>query len=68
MYATRIRKNLRLMDFPGRIPFINHLWGCFRIFLKILPIQEEDWVVVDVIEECDEWGLYDIESTKWIHL
>ncbi len=65
MYA-RIRKPLRFMDFPGRIPFLHQLWGCLRHYLKI-PIEEEDWEVVNVIDNC-EWGLYDIESNKWIHL
>lgn len=65
MYATRIRKPLRLMDFPGRIPFLHQLWGCFRLYFKI-PV-EEDWEVVDVIDDC-EWGLYDVEANQWIHL
>lgn len=56
----RIRNPLRLMDLFG-IPFLRQLWGCLRHYLKI-PI--EDW---EVIDDC-EWGLYDIESNKWIHL
>ena len=64
MYATRRRNPLKLMEFPGRIPFLHTLWGCLRHYLKI-PV-EEDWEVVDVID-C-EWGLYDVESNKWIHL
>jgi len=68
MYATRIRKPLRLMDFPGRIPLLTHLWGCLRIYLKMKnPIQEEGWDVIDV-DDYGEWGLYDIESKKWIIL
>ena len=72
MYATRIRKPLRLMDFPGRIPLLTHLWGCLRIYLRI-PKQEDDWEIVNIIEDVDviddcEWGLYDVESKKWIIL
>jgi len=31
------------------------------------PIQEEGWDVIDV-DDYGEWGLYDIESKKWIIL
>jgi hypothetical protein len=50
MYTIRTRKQLRLMDYPGRIPF-HHLWGCFRMYLK-LPKYEDEWEVV----EYGEWG------------
>jgi len=66
MYTIRIRKQLRLMDYPGRIPFLHHLWGCLQMYLKI-PKYEEEWEIVDVIDEF-EWGYYDIESDKWVHL
>lgn len=69
MYASRRQTRLRLMDFPGRIPFLHQLLGCLRHYLK-LPI-EEDWQVVNVIDSGvidDEWGLYDVETNKWIHL
>ena len=65
MYANRIRKPFRLMDYPGRIPFLHQLWGCLRMYLKIAK-YEDDWEVVDVIDT--EWGFYDIESNKWIEL
>lgn len=64
MYATRRRNPLHLIDFPGRIPFFHHLWGCIRIYLNIPT--EDDWEVVDVDE--DEWGHYDMELKKWVHL
>ena len=55
------------MDFPGRIPFLHHLWGCIRIgCLRIyLKIPVEEWEIVDID---DEWGLYDIDSKNWIQI
>ena len=64
MYTIRIRKQLRLMDYQGRIPFLHHLLGCLRMYLKI-PKYEEDWEFVGIEEE---WGYYDMESKKWINL
>ena len=58
MYAARIRRPM--IYFPGRIFFIQQLWGCIQAYLLI----EEDWV--NVKEET--WGHYDEELNEWTQL
>lgn len=65
MYVSKYRKELDLMHFPGRIPFVQHLWQC----LKQYCIREQTWEIVDVSDVEDwEWGHYDDISKTWIKI
>ena len=67
MYAARIRKPTMFPYFPGRIFFIQQLWGCIQAYLLV----EEDWVKVKedwVKVKEDTWGHYDEELNEWTQL
>jgi len=73
MYLSKYRKDLSLMRFPGRIPFVEHLWWCLKQYCILAEM--ETWEVVEEreIERSidlfdDTWGHYDAVSEEWIKL
>ena len=69
MYVSKYRKELDLMHFPGRIPFVQHLWRCLKQYCILerdieRDILDREW---EVIEE-DTWGHYDDIKKEWIKL
>jgi len=63
MYATRLKRPMTY--FPGRIFFLQHLWGCIQYLLEEdwVKVQDDNWVKVQ-----DDWGHYDEDSDEWTQL
>ena len=65
MFIYRLRLPTRLMDYPGRIPFISLVWEFIRAYLL---------EVLEVVHDYDpnyhncEWGYYDTELNSWFEL
>ena len=55
-----------LLRFPGRIPFIHHLWCCLHPYVH----RDMDWEIPDKVEKIEviEWGHYDEDLQEWIYL
>jgi len=68
MFALKCRKDMGLLRFPGRIPFIQHLWCCLRPYYVV--DYEMDWEVTNKVEKIEviEWGHYNEELQEWIYL
>ena len=74
MYASKYRKDLDLMHFPGRIPFIQHLWWCIRQYCiqyaepDPWELVEETWHEEEAWYDEETWGHYDDETREWVQL
>ena len=69
MYGFKQKKEMRLMNYPGRIPLIPcilQLWLYLREYCT-----PDEWEMTEIEAEEPEmvtWGHYDDEQDEWVYL